>query len=158
MKLVKRLNLSTDPAIDPRQKPPALNLSIPWRDWIPAGWLPEEAPLSDEALSATAISAVQSGLDVQLVRLSFLIKVSFESSDKALAAKVANALADVYIESDLESRLQMTQKAGAWLTERVKGLRATVEASERALQQFRDREKIVDAKGWRWARAASSPL
>lgn len=155
-KLVARLKLTTDPAIDPRQKPPALNLSIPWRDWIPAGWLPEEPPLTEEALTAAVIRSVQSDLDVQLVRLSFLIKVSFESSDKALAAKVANTLADVYIENDLESRLQMTQKAGSWLTERVKGLRATVEASERALQQFRDKEKIVDAKGV--ALGASSQL
>ena len=146
-KLVKRLKLTTDPAIDPRQKPPALNLSIPWRTWIPAGWLPEEAPLSEEAANDQAIRAVQSALDIQLVRLSFLIKVNFESIDKALAAKVANTLADVYIESDLESRLQMTQHASSWLAERVKGLRGTVETSERALQQFRDKEKIVDAKG-----------
>ena len=147
VKLVKRLNLSTEPAIDPRQRPPDLNLPIHLRDWIPAGWLPEEPPLSEEALNAAAVRAVQKDLDVQLVRSSFLIRVSFDSTDKDLTAKVANSLADVYIESDLESRLQMTQKAGAWLTERVKGLRTNLEASERALQQFRDKEKIVDAKG-----------
>jgi len=146
-KLVKRLRLATDPAIDPRQKPPALNLPIPGRDWIPAGWLPETTPLSEEAVANAVIRAVRSDLDVQLVRLSFLIRVSFDSTDKNLAAKVANTLAEVYIENDLESRLQMTQKAGSWLTGRVKGLRETVETSERALQQFRDKEKIVDAKG-----------
>lgn len=155
-KLVKRLKLTTDPAIDPRQKPPALDLPFRWRDWIPAGWLPDESALSEEALNERVIRSVRSDLDVQLVRLSFLIKVSFESTDKALAAKVANTLADVYIENDLEARLQMTQKAGSWLTDRVKGLRATVEASERALQQFRDKEKIVDAKGV--ALGASSQL
>ena len=104
----------------------------------------------------TRTRSVRSSIDVQLVRSSFLIRVSFESSDKALAAKVANTLADVYIENDLEARLQMTQKAGAWLGGRVKGLRDAVEASERALQQFRDREKIVDAKGV--ALGASSQL
>ena len=155
-KLVKRLNLTTDPAIDPRQKPPALDLPFHWRDWIPAGWLPDESAISEEALNERVIRSVRSDLDVQLVRLSFLIKVSFESTDKALAAKVANTLADVYVENDLEARLQMTQKAGSWLTDRVKGLRATVEASERALQQFRDKEKIVDAKGV--ALGASSQL
>lgn len=155
-KLVKRLSLTTDPAIDPRQRPPALNLPIHLRDWIPAGWLPEDSPPSGEALTAAVIRSVQSSLDVQLVRGSFLIKISFESMDKALAAKVANTLAEVYIENDLESRLQMTQKAGAWLADRVKGLRATVETSERALQQFRDKEKIVDTKGV--ALGASSQL
>jgi len=146
-KLVKRLKLATDPAIDPRQKPPALNLPIHLFDWIPAGWLSEPLPRTDEAMTAAAIRAVQKDLDVQLVRSSFLIKVSFESTDKALAAKVANTLADVYIENDLESRLQMTQHASSWLMERIKGLRTSLDASERALQQFRDKEKIVDAKG-----------
>ena len=146
-KLVKRLSLTTNPATDPMQKPSALNLAIPWREWIPAGWLPEEPAPSEEALNNSVIGSVASSLDVQLVRSSFLIRVSFESPDKALAAKAANTLAEVYIENDLEARLQMTQKAGSWLSDRVKGLRETVEASERALQQFRDREKIVDAKG-----------
>jgi len=109
--------------------------------------LPEEPAPSEKELTNSVIGSVRSDLDVQLVRLSFLIRVSFDSSDKNFAAKVANTLADVYIENDLEARLQMTQKAGAWLSGRVKGLRDAVEASERALQQFRDREKIVDAKG-----------
>lgn len=146
-KLVQRLKLTTDPAIDPRQRPPALNLPIHLRDWIPAGWLPEQPPMSEEALNAAAVGEVMSHLDVQLVRLSFLIKVSFESTDRNLAAKVANTMADVYIENDLESRLQMTQKASAWLAERIKGLRANLDASARALQQFRDKEGIIDAKG-----------
>lgn len=154
-KLVKRLKLATNPAIDPRHAPPDLNVSIPWRDWIPAGlrawipagWLPEAAPLSDDALTNAAINAVVSHLDVQVVRNSILIKVSFESSDRNLAAKVANTMAEVYIENDLEGRLQMTQQAASWLTDRVTDLKQNVDASERALQQFRDREKILDAKG-----------
>ncbi|MFH1605617.1 MAG: hypothetical protein ABIH03_17125 [Pseudomonadota bacterium] len=118
---------------------------------LPLNWRLCRAPEPD-----TLIRSFRSDLDAQLVRLSFLIRVSFESSDKALAAKVANTLADVYIENDLEARLQMTQRARSWLSGRVKGLRETVEASERALQQFRDREKIVDAKGV--ALGASSQL
>ena len=146
-KLVQRLKLATNPAIDPRQKPPALNLPIHLRDWIPAGWLPQQPPMSAEALNNAAVGEVMRHLDVQLVRLSFLIKVSFESTDKNLAAKVANTMADVYIENDLESRLQMTQKASSWLAEHIKGLRANLDASARALQQFRDKEGIIDAKG-----------
>ena len=165
-KLVKRLKLATNPAIDPRQAPPALKVSIPWQDWIPAewlpwipaGWLPEATatPLSEDALTNAAIGAVMSNLDVQPVRNSILIKVSFESTDRNLAAKLANTMAEVYIENDLDARLQMTQQAASWLTDRVKGLKENVEASERALQQFRDREKILDAKGI--ALGASSQL
>jgi succinoglycan biosynthesis transport protein ExoP len=146
-KLVKRLDLVAAPALDPRQRPPSLNLGFEWRDLAPAAWLPQEPLQSDEAVTNAVIRAVQSDLDVQLVRNSQLIRVSFESSDRELAARVANSISELYIESDMEARLQMTQKAAMWLNGRIKGLRENLETSERALQQFRDKEKIVDAKG-----------
>src|ERR1019366_4970584 len=102
-------------------------------------------PATDEAVLGGAIAEVLRSLDVQLVRNAQLIRVSFESSDRNLAAAVANTLPEVYIENDLESRLQMTQKAASWLTGRLKGLRENLDVSERALQQFRDKEKIIDA-------------
>ncbi len=43
--------------------------------------------------------------------------------------------------------MAMTQKASEWLRERMGELRAKVDTSEQALQDFRDREHIVDVKG-----------
>ena len=68
-------------------------------------------------------------LGVNFVRNTQVMTVSFDARDKALAAKVANAAAEAYIESGLEARLEMTQKATSWLTERLEGLRKQVEAS-----------------------------
>ncbi|HSN20336.1 MAG TPA: polysaccharide biosynthesis tyrosine autokinase, partial [Usitatibacter sp.] len=62
-------------------------------------------------------------------------------------AAVPNALADAYIESDLEARMAMTQKASEWLRDRMGELRTRLDASEKALQDFRDREHIVEVKG-----------
>ncbi|MBE0619349.1 MAG: polysaccharide biosynthesis tyrosine autokinase, partial [Burkholderiales bacterium] len=70
-----------------------------------------------------------------------------EAHDPELAAKVANTFAETFIENDLDARYQMTQKASDWLAERLGGLRQKLDASERALQQYREREHIVDAKG-----------
>jgi capsular exopolysaccharide synthesis family protein len=84
---------------------------------------------------------------VGLVRNSQLVVVSFSSFDQDLAARVPNTLAETFIESDLESRMAMTQKAAEWLRERMGELRSKVDASERALQDYRDRERIVDVKG-----------
>jgi uncharacterized protein involved in exopolysaccharide biosynthesis len=85
-------------------------------------------------------------MTVEPVRLSQLVKVSYASPDKELAAKIANAIADAYIESDMDARYQMTQKASAWINQRLVGLKADLEKSERALQDYREREHIVDAK------------
>src|SRR6185436_12333418 len=86
------------------------------------------------------------GLNLQLVRNSQLLRISFESKDPELAAAVPNALAEIYIEADLESRMQMTRKASAFLTGQTAGLKKKVAEAEQALQSFREREKIIDTK------------
>ena len=146
-KLVKRLNLANHPALDPRQRMATPDAGMSWKDYVPAAWVPEEQAVSEEDAVNAATRAVASALEVSLVRNSQLIRLSFESPDRVLAATAANGLADLYIENDLEARVQMTQKVASWLTDRLKSLRENLEASERTLQEFRDREQIVDAKG-----------
>jgi capsular exopolysaccharide synthesis family protein len=138
-KVVQKLAITTHPDYDPRQAAPGL-LS---RLFSPGG---RDAPSEDDVLKAV-VQAFKRDLSIQLVRNSQLVQITFSSHDRDLAAKVPNTLAEIYIESDLESRMAMTQKASEWLRERMGELRAKVDASERALQDFRDREHIVDAKG-----------
>ena len=151
-KVVNRLDLARDPEFDPRQQEPPF-----WRRWLgnigidlaTIGISEDDVSASqdDAAITKGVIRRFQARLTVEPVRLSQLVRVSFESSNPALAAKVANAVAEIFVESDLEARYQMTQKASDWLSERIGGLRQKLEASEKALQQYRDKERIVDAKG-----------
>jgi polysaccharide biosynthesis transport protein len=138
-KVVRKLNLAGHPDFDPRQARPS---------WISRlmGASEPDATTEDEAFKV-ALGRFRRNLQVQLVRNSQLATITFISYDPALAAKVPNALAETYIESDLEARMAMTQKAAEWLRERMGELRAKVDASERALQEYRERERIVDAKG-----------
>jgi succinoglycan biosynthesis transport protein ExoP len=116
---------------------------------VPAAWLGEDEAekFTPEKMQAAVIARFKKELTIELVRNSQLIRISYESPDKEFAATAANWVADGFIEADMDARLAMTQKAGAWLTERLSGLRKKLEESERALQQFRERERIVDAKG-----------
>ncbi len=151
-KVIAKLNLADDPEFDPRQQEPPY-----WKKWLASAGITADrfgfgesetkTPAKAAAIPKSVIGAVQARLQVEPVRLSQLIRVSFVAHDPELAAKVANAFADTYIESDLEARYKMTQKASDWLAERLRGLRKKVEASELALQQYRDKEHIVDAKG-----------
>lgn len=151
-KVVVKLKLGANPEFDPRQQEPPY-----WKQWLAsAGITPErfgfgeaeqKAPDDKAAAQKGVIGAVQKRLQVEPVRLSQLIRLSFEAHDPELAAKVANTFAETFIESDLDARYQMTQKASDWLAGRLGGLRQKVEASERALQQYREKERIVDAKG-----------
>ena len=56
---------------------------------------------------------------VDPVRLSQLVKVSIESPDRILATRIANGLAQAYIDTDRDARFKVTQQANTWLTERM---------------------------------------
>jgi capsular exopolysaccharide synthesis family protein len=140
-KAVRKLNLVAHPDYDPRQA------GRGWAYWLSGGFLRPEAALSDDEIFKRVLKNFRADLQVQLVRNSQLTQINFVSHDRELAARVPNTMAELFIESDLESRIAMTQKATDWLRERMGELRGKVETAERALQDYRDRERIVDAKG-----------
>ncbi len=137
-KVARRLDLVHNPVMDPRQQKQPF-----WKKWLGSA---QSAPSDDQVLKSV-VAELRSGLNIELVRNSQIIKISFDSVDRKLAAAVPNAFADAYIDSDLEARVQMTQKANAWLTERMVGLRQKLEESEQALQAYREQANIVDTKG-----------
>lgn len=73
-----------------------------------------------------------------------LVNIVFSSTDPQLAADIANMFAETYIESHLEAKLEITQKASNWLSDRLGDLRQNLRASELALQDFREREQLLD--------------
>jgi capsular exopolysaccharide synthesis family protein len=149
-KTVERLKIATHPDYDPRQDTESLGLSTV------TDWFKTKEPSAEDSIIKRVVDRFVKDLQVQPVRNSQLVQISFTAFDKELAAKVPNTLAEIYIESDLEAKVAMTQKAGAWLNERLSGLKEKVNESERSLQDFRDRERIVDAKGVAMSGAAKA--
>ncbi len=139
-KVVQKLKLTTHPDFDPRQAEPgplSRLLSI-FRD---------RAPQTEDEILKHVVERFKKELQVQLVRNSQLAQITFTAYDKELSASVPNTLADLFIENDLEARVAMTEKASQWLRDRMGELKTKVDSSERALQDYRDRERIVDTKG-----------
>ncbi|MGE3104285.1 MAG: GumC family protein, partial [Lysobacterales bacterium] len=113
-------------------------------------WGAKAAPTakpSDEERRNAAIATVLGGLGVVPVRNSQLVRLQMKHRDPKFAAVLANAHARAYIEAMMEGRLEMSQTASNWLGERTTALRAKLEQSEKALQEFRDRERLIDLKG-----------
>ena len=104
-------------------------------------------PATAEEAQRVAVGYVLANLSIAPVRNSQLVEIAFESADAALAARIANTVALAYIEGQLEGRLEMTQQAASWLTERLDGLRQQLEVSEQALQQYRETNRLVDVGG-----------
>ena len=143
-KVVAKLKLGTHPEFDPRQREPSL-----WEKWTAPLGLGSgvKADITDEMAEKSAVGQFMGRLSAEPAKGSSLLRVSFEAHDRELAAQAANAVADAFIENDLEARFQLTQKATDWLNSRVAGLRQKLSESEKALQEYRERERIIDSKG-----------
>jgi capsular exopolysaccharide synthesis family protein len=144
IKAIAKLKLWERPEYDPREKEAG-----PIQELLEAiGFAGEVTPKqwTEAELSAAIYPKFAGQLSIEPVRLSQLIRVSFESEDKAFAARAANTLAQVYIENDLETRFEMTNKASTWLQQRLGSLRDSLATSERALQEYRERAGIVAAE------------
>lgn len=93
------------------------------------------------------ISLFSENLSISPVANTQVVKISYMSESPKLAAQIANTVADVYIENYLEAKFDMTSKATTWLNDSLAGLRNKLEASERKLADFYEREQVVDLDG-----------
>lgn len=92
---------------------------------------------------------------VEPVRASRLVDVVIVSPDPALAASSANILAEEYVQQNLDLRRQNMERSLEWLAQELGRQKTIVEASERAMAQYRedqnalsleDRQNIVIAR------------
>ena len=143
LKTITKLKLWEYPEFDPRKKEESLAtkilVAIGYSEVVPKQW-------NEGSLAKAVLGKFTKQLTIEPIRLSLLVKVNFESTDKELAAKVANAMANSFIDSDLDVRFQMTQRASTWLQDRMVGVREKLDASEKQLQAYRDQAGIVDVK------------
>ena len=140
--VIGKLDLGKHPEFDPRQRQRSH-----FMERIFGGAATSNVELSQEQADAAVLAEFLRRITIEPVRTSQLVKLSFDSADRDLAARIANALADAYLEMDINVRAKLTQRAGDWLAERLTGLKDNLEASERALQQFREREGLLDTSG-----------
>ena len=82
-------------------------------------------------------------LDVRPTKASRVISVRFRSHDPELAAAVANAVADVYTNRFIETKIAMAGKAAGWLQGQVNELREAVARSEKAVEAFRTQSGLL---------------
>lgn len=72
-----------------------------------------------------------------------VVNVTFRSADPELAVRIANGLAQIYVEQNLEVRTQGSREAAKWLNDRLAELRQQVNTSQGALQQYREEKNSV---------------
>ncbi|GAB2931388.1 GumC family protein [Rheinheimera gaetbuli] len=140
-----RLDVANHPEYQP--KPGVKQQLLALLPFLPQQGAEHDAEYAAFLQRKQQLDAFVSNIAIAPVRRTQLVRLSFSSEDPQLARAVANALGDEYINSQLDARLGITQKASSWLGGRVAELRERLEQSELKLEQFRAEHNLVDVEG-----------
>ena len=99
--------------------------------------------LTDFERTRIAIDSFLGNLDVLRIGQTFVIEISFRSLYPEKAARIANAVADAYIQERLDAKLDATKRGGEWLQGRTAELRAQLNAASKAVQDFKTENSII---------------
>ena len=91
-----------------------------------------------------AISIYQDRLSVNQVRNTSLVTLNFEGFDPELAAEIANAHAQSFINLSDSRRFNSTSGAKAFLEKEISNIQAKLETSEKQLNDFARKNGVVD--------------
>ena len=110
----------------------------------PAPVVPVEAAAESETPAQQArVSQFLAGLSIMPVKNTRIVDVRYMSTDPQFAAAAANAVANAYIQQNMEFKYSTSKEATDFLGERLAEQRKAVEASERALQEFKEKNGAV---------------
>jgi capsular exopolysaccharide synthesis family protein len=118
-----------------------------WKELIEPGSSENTQAYAQETTAhpdAATVDEFLGSLTVEPVRNSRLLKVYFTSPDRRLAADVLNALAQNFIDINLERRSETTSYANAFLEEKIAQTKARLEDAERRLVAFQRDQQIIN--------------
>jgi capsular exopolysaccharide synthesis family protein len=147
-RVVDKLKLMDSPDFESDQKPSRFSPLALLASLLPKGesGTPEQIARTRKA---NAVDALLGRLTIEPVLGTQLVKVNYDSHSADLASSIANEVANQYIESALQARLNITRQAVNWLSEKMGDVRGQMEESEKSLQDFRDNQKLVNVGGER---------
>ena len=149
--VIESLQLDRDPEFNTAlREPGAVGAAVDWMTGLIPGQvevISEQERLDRE--KTRTVEAFSNALDVsRLGRLSFVISISFTSEDAAKAARITNALADLYLVAQLEAKFDAARRASEWLDERLSPLRQQLLQSENAAEVYRAEQNLIgDSRG-----------
>jgi len=143
-RVVDKLQLDRDAEFNPKVSP----LSQFFNSLNPLHWFSaskeQKAALGgmDPERSAV-IRRLLSHETVNPIGASTAMKVSFEAENPVKAAQIAGAIANAYVEDQLEAKFQATQKATLWLSSRISELSKKAQLADAAVQQYKAEHNIT---------------
>ncbi len=102
---------------------------------------------SDTLSSRRAMRSFLSKRTISRVGRTYVLDIGFTSLQPSRSAAIANAIADAYIVDQLQAKYQATKRASIWLQDRIKELRQQASDADRAVLEYKEKNKIVAVSG-----------
>lgn len=130
-RVVKNLRLAEDPVFNPV------------RAGLPTGREQAVTAADDQALLGALAGKLLGGLEVNPIRNTRLVEVSYRAPTPELAARVANGVAEAFIDWGIETRYATVGKASSFLASQIETLKGEIQDKEAQLQAYSRRTDIV---------------
>ena len=124
LRVIQALNLSENPVFSPKKSK-------------------KDSMLTKQEREARVVTKFLNILRVDPIRNSRLVDISFDSTDRQLAADIANMVAKGFIEQNMGWKSETSNEAKDFLTKQIEEQKKTLEESEQALQNYKEKYGIV---------------
>jgi uncharacterized protein involved in exopolysaccharide biosynthesis/Mrp family chromosome partitioning ATPase len=141
--VIGKLKLYDDPEFNAALTPPGLLASLNPRRWFDG----DDAAAPDGTRRDAIIDAFLSHLSADALGLSTTITVTFTSRDPGKAARIADAVAQAYVDGQLNAKLKASETTSAWLTQRIRDLAGQVQRQEAAALTYRAMHNLDSSAG-----------
>ncbi len=132
-RVVTDLRLYEDPEFNPG-----------WAEW---GTVEEELEVATPELDAAVLGnlgqRLLGGLSVAPIKGTQLVQISYRSPAPALAARIANGVAEAFIDWGIETRSESAGRASTFLGKQIESLKEELQDKENKLQAYSRRSDIV---------------
>ena len=102
-----------------------------------------EIALTDQDELDLVVTRVMDYININTINQSFVLRIRVESVDNRKAALMANTLAELYILDQLEVKFEATERATAWLTDRVSELKIQLEEAVEKVKDFNSSSELI---------------
>jgi capsular exopolysaccharide synthesis family protein len=158
-RVVDRLGLEREPEFNPALRPESWNQVVSrylnpmnlipesWRFWKSGtGEVATSAETQEERERRWTVNSVMDATDAALVGRSYILQVEVRSEKPEMAARIANTLADAYLEEQINRKVELTRQASGWLQNEIGKLSAEVEKADSAVEAYRSRKGLYQAR------------
>jgi uncharacterized protein involved in exopolysaccharide biosynthesis/Mrp family chromosome partitioning ATPase len=153
-RVVDKLHLDRDPEFNASLRPPTL-LSIPVNAvkaavhnvslWL--GLVPATDVNSAARRAQSVVQAFEKNLTVTRQGLTYVINIAFYSQDAAKAVRIADAVAQTYLEQQKATKAEATHQANVLIQKHVGQLQGQVARAEQAVADYKSKNGLLNAVG-----------